>query len=148
MSLELLGQQKFLVAYAEDAIFIAFRGTETLDDLATDLKTVNHPKFGGAFHAGFFERADVFMGSDQNPMKGLLSLNKRIIFCGHSLGGAVAHMVLLRYLLENNWNLDEVSHYSQHPCSTCSQVTLLVQVPLALQLNGSTSMFVDIYYSV
>jgi pimeloyl-ACP methyl ester carboxylesterase len=109
MSLELLGQQKFLVAYAEDAIFIAFRGTETLDDLATDLKMVNHPKFGGAFHAGFFKRADVFMGSDQNPMKGLLSLNKRIIFCGHSLGGAVAHMVLLRYLLENNWNLDEKS---------------------------------------
>lgn len=109
MSLELLGQQKFLVAYAEDVIFIAFRGTETLDDLAADLKMVNRPKFGGAFHAGFFKRADVFMGSDQNPMKGLLSLNKRIIFCGHSLGGAVAHMVLLRYLLENNWNLDEQS---------------------------------------
>ncbi|CAK9258106.1 unnamed protein product [Sphagnum jensenii] len=109
MSLELLGQQKFLVAYAEDVIFIAFRGTQTLDDLATDLKMVNRPKFGGAFHAGFSKRADVFMGSDQNPMKGLLSLNKRIIFCGHSLGGAVAHMVLLGYLLENNWNLDEKS---------------------------------------
>lgn len=148
MSLELLGQQKFLVAYAEDVIFIAFRGTQTLDDLATDLKMVNRPKFGGAFHAGFSKRADVFMGSDQNPMKGLLSLNKRIIFCGHSLGGAVAHMVLLGYLLENNWNLDEVSHYSQHPCSTCSQVTLLVQLLLALQLNGSTSMFVNIIDSV
>ncbi|CAM6013761.1 unnamed protein product [Sphagnum balticum] len=119
MSLELLGRQKFLVAYAEDAIFIAFRGTETLDDLATDLKTVNHPKFGGAFHAGFFERADVFMGSDQNPMKGLLSLNKRRIFCGHGLGGAVAHMVLLRYLLENNWNLDEKSQ-AQHSNSLIS----------------------------
>jgi hypothetical protein len=145
MSLELLGQQKFLVAYAEDAIFIAFRGTATLHDLATDLTMVNYPNFGGAFHAGFFMRADVFIRSDRNPMKGLLSLNKRIIFCGHSLGGAVAHMVLLRYFLENNWKLNEVSHYSQHPCSTCSQVTLLVQVLLTLQLNGSTSsMFVNI----
>ncbi|CAM6013759.1 unnamed protein product [Sphagnum balticum] len=142
MSLELLGQQKFLVAYAEDAIFIAFRGTETLDDLAADLKMVNHPKFGGAFHAGFFKRADVFMGSDQNPMKGLLSLNKRIIFCGHSLGGAVAHMVLLRYLLENNWNLDEKSQgqYSNSLISVAFGAPHICDEKAALNINAKKTL--------
>ncbi|CAM6066599.1 unnamed protein product [Sphagnum tenellum] len=142
MSLELLGQQKFLVAYAEDAIFIAFRGTETLDDLAADLKMVNHPKFGGAFHAGFFKRADVFMGSDQNPMKGLLSLNKRIIFCGHSLGGAVAHMVLLRYLLEENWKVDEQSQgqYSNSLISVAFGAPHICDEKGALNINANKTL--------
>ncbi|CAM6035907.1 unnamed protein product, partial [Sphagnum compactum] len=143
MSLELLGQQKFLVAYAEDAIFIAFRGTETLHDLATDLTMVNYPKFGGAFHAGFYKRADVFIGSDQNPMKGLLSLNKRIIFCGHSLGGAVAHMVLLRYLLENNyWNLDERSQgqYSNSLISVAFGAPHICDVKGALNINANKTL--------
>ncbi|CAK9881404.1 unnamed protein product [Sphagnum jensenii] len=104
MSLDLPGEQKFLVAYADDAIFIAFRGTTTLEDVATNLKLANHSRFGGAFHSGFFKRTDVFVKPDCNPMLGLFSLQKRIIFCGHSLGGAVAHMVLFRLLVENNWN--------------------------------------------
>ncbi len=122
MSLNLPGEQKFLVAYADDAIFIAFRGTTTLGDVATNLKLANHSRFGGAFHSGFFKRTDVFVKPDCNPMPGLLSLQKRIIFCGHSLGGAVAHMVLLRLLVENNWNPNDVGHYSQDWCSTCSHI--------------------------
>ncbi|CAK9237460.1 unnamed protein product [Sphagnum troendelagicum] len=107
MSLDLFGEQKFLVAYAEDAIFIAFRGTTTLEDIATNLKLARDPRFGGAFHCGFFKRSDVFFKPDCNPIVGLLSLQKRIIFCGHSLGGAVAHMVLFRLFVENNWNFQD-----------------------------------------
>ncbi len=122
MSLNLPGEQKFLVAYAEDAIFIAFRGTTTLEDVAANLKLANHSRFGDAFHSGFFKRTDVFFKPGCDSMPGLLSLRKRIIFCGHSLGGAVAHMVLLRLFVENNWNLKDVSHYSQDWCSTCSHI--------------------------
>ncbi len=99
---------KFMVAYANDAIFIAFRGTTTPQPLAKTLRMDNHHM---KFHAGFFERANVFMGpGHKNIMHELIRSGKRIIFCGHSLGGAVAHMVLLRILLEDNWIPDEVSH--------------------------------------
>jgi hypothetical protein len=86
MSLDLFGQHKFLVAYAEDAIFIAFRGTTTLEDIATNLKLARDPRYGGAFHSGFFKRSDVFFKPDCNPILGLLSLQKRIIFCGWGCG--------------------------------------------------------------
>jgi len=122
MSLDLFGEHKFLVAYAEDAIFIAFRGTTTLEDIATNLKLATDPSFGGAFHWGFFKRSDVFFKPDCNPIQGLLSLRKRIIFCGHGLGGAVAHMVLFRLFVVNNWNFKDVSHYSQAWFSTSSQI--------------------------
>ncbi|CAM6015418.1 unnamed protein product [Sphagnum balticum] len=96
---------KFMVAYANDAIFIAFSGTTTPQRLAKTLQMDNHDM---KFHAGFFKRANVFMGpGHKNIMHELLSSGKRIIFCGHSSGGAVAHMVLLRILLEDNWIPDE-----------------------------------------
>ncbi|CAM6058633.1 unnamed protein product [Sphagnum tenellum] len=98
--------QKFLVAHAEDAIFIAFRGTATRKDMASDLRIDNHHQFGGSFHAGFSKRANDFLHvRDEtlasNPVWELIYWSeKRIVFCGHSLGGAVAHMVLLLILLE------------------------------------------------
>ncbi len=122
MSLDLFGEHKFLVAYAEDAIFIAFRGTTTLEDVATNLKLASDPSSGGAFHSGFFKRSDVFFKPDCNPIPGLLSLRKRIIFCGHSLGGAVAHIVLFRFIMQNNFNFPDVSHYSQDCFSTYSPI--------------------------
>ncbi len=122
MSLDLFGEHKFLVAYAEDAIFIAFRGTTTLEDIAANLKLASDSRFGGAFHSGFFKRSDIFFKPDCNPMLGLFSLEKRIIFCGHSLGGAVAHMVLFRLFVENNLNFEDVSLYSQDWFSTYSQI--------------------------
>lgn len=98
MSLD-FGLQKFLVAYAADAIFIAFRGTASLEDVASNLQAGAMPNRGGSFHAGFFKRTDIFGGSGQNPLKELVrNQAKRIIFCGHSLGGAVSHLALLRFL--------------------------------------------------
>lgn len=92
---------KFLVAYTEKCVFVAFRGTNDLKDVASDMRIDRHAvKFGGYFHKGFYERADSFASSDQSPLPGLLATKKRIIFCGHSLGGAVAHIVLFRFLLE------------------------------------------------
>lgn len=45
-------EQKFAVAYAEDAIFIAFRDTQDLKDVASDLKVkkLGDQTTGSAFH--------------------------------------------------------------------------------------------------
>ncbi|KAG0605584.1 hypothetical protein M758_9G070700 [Ceratodon purpureus] len=102
MSLDLPKGQKFLVAYTENCAFIAFRGTENLQDVACDMRTDRCPKFGGWFHKGFYDRADSFMGPNHSPLPDLLETKKRIFFCGHSLGGAVAHMVLYRFLIDGD----------------------------------------------
>jgi hypothetical protein len=109
--------QKFVVASAEDVIFIAFQGmvTQPTDFIISDLEF--DEQLGVNFHKGFFTRSNVFYGG-QSPytqllLKELLRCNKRVIFCGHSLGGAVSHMVLLRFLLENRLHHPKpVSHLS------------------------------------
>jgi hypothetical protein len=91
--------QKFLVAYANDATFIAFRGTKTLEDLTHTFLIDEYSQ--GHFHKGFLKRSDVF-NVGIAPYLPLLELlhrpGKRIILCGHAVGGAVSHMVLLRFL--------------------------------------------------
>ncbi len=101
--------QKFLVAYANDATFIAFRGTKTLENV-TD--TFEMDKYSNRhFHNGFLKRSDVFnVGSGPYvPLLELLSKpERRIILCGYAVGGAVSHMILLRFLLYYG-ELDRVS---------------------------------------
>ncbi|CAM6060105.1 unnamed protein product [Sphagnum tenellum] len=84
-----------------------FEAPQLLKTLPTNLKLARDSRLGGALHCGFSKRSDVFFKPDCNPILGLLSLQKRIIFCGHSLGGAVAHMVLFRLFVENNWNFQD-----------------------------------------
>jgi len=103
MGLDVPDGQKILVAYSGNDVFIAFKGTECLIDVASDIMVSNQFKFGGSFHQGFFDRSCNFKALnrlDFNPLPGLLVSGKRVLFCGHSLGWAVAHMVLLRFWLE------------------------------------------------
>ncbi len=92
--------QKFLVAHANDATFIAFRGTKTLEDVTDTFQIDEHSK--RHFHNGFLNRSDVFKAG-MAPYQPLLELlqrsGRRIILCGHAVGGAVSHMILLRFLL-------------------------------------------------
>ncbi len=93
-------EQKFLVAYANDATFIAFRGTKTLEDVTDTFQIDEYSN--GHFHKGFLKRSDVFnVGiAPYQPLLELLHKSRRpIILCGHAVGGAVSHMILLRFLL-------------------------------------------------
>ncbi|KAH8944566.1 hypothetical protein BDL97_13G117600 [Sphagnum fallax] len=108
--------QKFVVASTEDIIFIAFQGMVTPTDfIISDLEF--DEQLGVNFHKGFFTRSNVFYGG-QSPyrhllLEELLSSKRRVIFCGHSLGGAVSHMVLLRFLLENRLHHPKPDDYFQ-----------------------------------
>lgn len=103
---------KILVAYTEECVYVAFQGTDNLKDVASDMRIDRHAvKSGGFFHRGFYDRADSFASSDRSPLPGLLATKKRIILCGHSLGGAVAQTVLFRFLLDNR-----LEDYSEVRC--------------------------------
>jgi hypothetical protein len=92
--------QKFLVAYANDATFIAFRGTKTLEDVTDTFQFDEYSE--RHFRKGFLKLSDVFnVGMAPYPtLRELLRQSgRRIILCGHAVGGAVSHMILLRFLL-------------------------------------------------
>ncbi len=102
-------EQKFLVAYANDATFIAFRGTKTLEDVTDTFQIDEYSE--RHFHKGFLKLSDLF-NVGTGPYPPLLELlskpGRRIILCGHAVGGAVSHMILLRFLLYYG-ELDRVS---------------------------------------
>ncbi|KAL4421716.1 hypothetical protein ABPG77_002332 [Micractinium sp. CCAP 211/92] len=89
------------VADSPTTVFVFFRGTETTQraDIATDLDTTLKAVPGlGNLHNGFFSayeavhtqlsaRVSQFLGNMQN---------KRVVFAGHSLGGALANIAAAR----------------------------------------------------
>jgi hypothetical protein len=121
--------QKFVVASADDIIFIAFQGMVTPTDfIISDLQF--DEQLGVNFHKGFFTRSNVFYGG-QSPYRQLLLKellrSKRVIFCGHSLGGAVSHMVLLRFLLENQLHHPKPGDY--FPKCLGSMISIAFEAP-------------------
>jgi hypothetical protein len=88
--------QKFLVAYMNDATFIAFQGMKTLEDVINTFQIDHYSK--GHFHKGFLKHLDVFNVGMAPYLPLLESLSKperHIILCEHVVGGVVWHMILL-----------------------------------------------------
>lgn len=92
------GSQSLLIGRSSHGhIIAAFRGTADMADLVQDLKFLpRRVRFAqGAAHFGFVERAQSI---DVAPFLELLRSGEKILFTGHSLGGAVAALVALRVL--------------------------------------------------
>jgi hypothetical protein len=99
---------RYLLAASEDALYVSFIGTKFLRDLVADV-TVAQAPFREAgppsdtmpvvprCHRGFLTRARaipiVHLYAEARRTK------KRLVLCGHSLGGAVAAVAALRLLL-------------------------------------------------
>ena len=104
------GKCRFLIAETENdsTVYVAFRGTNDFEDLLADFsfwrQEAQRNPSSGSFHSGFLEKAELF------PLKEFLLSNfiqqKTLVFCGHSLGGAVSsiiytELVILRHRLGN-----------------------------------------------
>ncbi|KAH7284721.1 hypothetical protein KP509_34G067700 [Ceratopteris richardii] len=91
---------------------VACRGTTDISDALVDLKIFHRTlSLGyGAAHAGFLDRAKAV---PLNFFKKLLLQNKKIVFTGHSLGGAVGSLLTLR-LLEStgSWCHNQIQCYT------------------------------------
>ncbi|KAG0577126.1 hypothetical protein KC19_5G132800 [Ceratodon purpureus] len=82
---------KFLVAKSYETTFIAFRGSSDFYD------TVGDSGISPSRHGRLSTLANEFVGSDSRMLLDVMSTCKRVIFCGHRLGGSLAHLIVLRY---------------------------------------------------
>eukprot|EP00741_Cyanophora_paradoxa_P000547 tig00000411_g530.t1 len=90
--------QAALWAEDDERLFVAFRGTSSGRDALVDVTIEPEPVPGlGYVHKGFWNRAkrvrleSIVYAAHQR--------RKQLVLCGHSLGGAVACLVLARLLL-------------------------------------------------
>lgn len=83
------------VAALDQAVLVAFRGTDNLENWMTDgrIIPVSNPVYPGQVHQGFNAAMEVIWPN----MRGLLPVGARPIWVtGHSLGGALATLAALR----------------------------------------------------
>lgn len=89
-------------------LYVACRGTQTWEDKLADIHVTLVPSNTsellpgrGRVHAGFF---DVFRDLAVPVLERIdeLAGQDRVVFCGHSLGGAVALLLALAYALQRN----------------------------------------------
>ena len=95
-----------LVATSEptSTLYVAFRGTKNFADVSADLSfllQLSTPN--GRVHRGFAARAESLQGPallalcrSERGLPGPRKPVKRVVLCGHSLGGAVASIAMLR----------------------------------------------------
>lgn len=85
--------QGYVLSDDNGTVYVAMRGTYSSEDVHDDLKLklVAAPEFGldnKCVHAGFLDQFKSIKGKLQEALEGLTYT--RIVFCGHSLGGALA----------------------------------------------------------
>ncbi len=94
--------RKYLIAFKPNTkeVYVAFRGTENLKSLLPSMKVFGMPNhFQGRFHGGFKDQADeislepFYYFLDKYP-------DIKLIFTGHSLGGAIAAVVTSNMLVD------------------------------------------------
>ena len=89
------------VAAHRNMTIVAFRGTETIGNALTDVKTalIRHGIFPGLVHLGFAHAADIVYPSVR-VLVTAMGRERPILITGHSLGGAMATLVAHRLSAE------------------------------------------------
>lgn len=104
--------QAYVIANQE-ALIVTFRGTESrIDDWVTNADTTKINRFGGQIHKGFAEAMDSVFSELVKAILDYHTGSQKIIFCGHSLGGALAVLTVAR-LLENQIKADVLYTFGQ-----------------------------------
>ncbi|MEW5297372.1 MAG: hypothetical protein WDW36_000585 [Sanguina aurantia] len=94
--------QHYIIAAGGNSLYVAFMGTKQPRDLITDANVVHEPVWAEssipAAHRGFLSRARAIQVEQLYELA--QSTGRRLVLCGHSLGGAVAKLCTLRMLRE------------------------------------------------
>lgn len=107
------------IYYNNNAIFITFRGSSSIDDWKHDLDTrTENPKDNIRIHKGFF---DQYISVKDKIYKAIQQINKNINLenihiSGHSLGGALAYVCAVDiHMVTNNPNIRVLTIGSPRP---------------------------------
>lgn len=84
----------FYVVYA-GKLYICFQGTKDIEDAIDDSKIMATRHGYGFVHSGFLDQAKKVQGKISTLHQGWAKTD--IIFCGHSLGGAIAVLLAPEY---------------------------------------------------
>ncbi|KAI9325699.1 Alpha/Beta hydrolase protein, partial [Zopfochytrium polystomum] len=103
----------------ERTVWVAFRGTDNTKDVLTDAKIIPGKMNIGYVHSGFLDRIKALgkqieslyewasaQNSNLKPSEPIV----RVIFTGHSLGGAMAQVALLHVWAERDLNACRHEH--------------------------------------
>ena len=102
---------KYGVFMTDDTAYVSFRGTRGVNDLVTDFNILCKCPWSyiiGGVHAGFYKLAsNVKIDSFVKMLD-----YKKLVFCGYSLGGAVAQLVAIRVMKERSQLSNKVRVYT------------------------------------
>lgn len=150
-------QVAFFVATSQQTKkqIVAIRGTSNIENSIIDvsLKLVTDGHTGQRLHQGFASVADRVY----QELKAFLNKDYEVVLTGHSLGGAVAH-ILAMYLDKDSFDIDSVVTFGQPKVTNISGanqykhlniirvVTYLDLVPLAPPFDPLDINNLDIYW--
>jgi len=105
---------ELFVAANQEAIVIAFRGTEenSLEDWVNNIDNRAFPYQGGNVHQGFWEALEVIWNLLNHQIQVFRTNHQKIWLTGHSQGGALA-MLAARRLTAENTTVQGIYTYGQ-----------------------------------
>ena len=93
------------VGLEKNNIYVVCRGTSSCQDVISDLKIWRKKcdyLQNTSIHSGFLEQYTAVREQVRNEITSLMDESiKRVVFCGHSLGAALATIAALDYKLQN-----------------------------------------------
>lgn len=126
-----------LVSEGED-LFLCVRGSASLEDIATDLACTNVAFLHGEAHDGMVAAATNVWQEALPAVQAALQQSsfRRLVVCGHSLGGGVALLLGLRLRAEGQLPLDTFAFAAGPPPVFHGSANRLLEEGLLVVING------------
>ncbi|ELQ75015.1 putative lipase/calmodulin-binding heat-shock protein [Trachipleistophora hominis] len=101
----------------KNKLVVSFRGTESAEDILADVSCDYVEFLDGYAHRGILELAKKFLEEHENVINCYMKTMKlkKIVFVGHSLGGAIASLVSILLTIKNCTYPTSVMSFSSPP---------------------------------